>query len=331
MSADQASSVVLEVDDLHVEFVGGGRSVKAVNGVTFTLNAGETLGIVGESGSGKSAVLRSLIGLHTPSSTNYRGSVRYSGEELLGARDGALRRVRGAEIAMIFQDPMSYLNPGLTVSEQIGETLRRHTRLGRQERAARALELLRLVGISAPEHRLRQYPHQLSGGMRQRVIIAIALACEPRVLLADEPTTALDVTIQNQILTLLADLRQRLGMSMVLVSHDLGVIAQTCDRVLVMYGGQVVELARVADVLRLPRHPYTAGLLRCLPGSASGRFLHAIPGLPPRLMDVPVTCTFRPRCELATAECESWTTSLLEIDAGRASRCLRHEVVQIDG
>jgi peptide/nickel transport system ATP-binding protein/oligopeptide transport system ATP-binding protein len=331
VSEELPPSAVLEVNDLHVEFVGRGRSVKAVNGVTFDLNAGETLGIVGESGSGKSAVLRSLIGLHALGTTNYQGSIRYAGEELLGAGDRTLRRIRGAEIAMIFQDPMSYLNPVLRVDEQIGETLRRHTGLSRQERSARAVELLRLVGISAPEHRLRQYPHQLSGGMRQRVIIAIALACEPRVLLADEPTTALDVTIQDQILTLLADLRRRLGMSMVLVSHDLGVIAQTCDRVLVMYGGQVVELASVADVLRLPRHPYTAGLLRCLPGSVSGRFLHAIPGMPPRLTDTPVTCTFRPRCELAVPECENWSTSLLKIDAGRASRCLKHDLVRVDG
>jgi peptide/nickel transport system ATP-binding protein len=322
---------VLEVDDLHVEFVGGGRSVNAVNGVSFTLNAGETLGIVGESGCGKTAVLRSVIGLHQLRTTRYRGSIRYSGEELLGSGDAVLRRTRGAEIAMIFQDPMSYLNPVLTVAEQIGETLRQHTSMGRRDRAARALELLRLAGINAPEHRLGQYPHQLSGGMRQRVLIAIALACEPRVLLADEPTTALDVTIQDQILRLLADLRRRLGMSMVIVSHDLGVIAQTCDRVLVMYGGQVVELAPVAELLRSPRHPYTAGLVRCLPGSAPGRFLHAIPGMPPRLTAAPVTCTFKARCELAKPECETWSTSLLDVGTRRASRCLRHEQVQSDG
>jgi oligopeptide/dipeptide ABC transporter ATP-binding protein len=321
---------MLEVRDLRVAFTGQARTVRAVNGVDFTLRAGETLGIVGESGCGKSAVLRALIGLHAPKTTECTGSIRYAGTELLGAGDATIRRIRGAEISMIFQDPMSYLNPVLTISEQIGETLQRHTSLGRGDRRKRTIELLRLVGISAPEERLKQYPHQLSGGMRQRVIIAIALACEPRVLLADEPTTALDVSIQDQILRLLADLRRRLGMSMLLVSHDLGVIAQTCDRVMVMYGGQLVELAPIRQLVRAPRHPYTAGLLRSLPGSVPTRYLHAIPGMPPRLHRHPRTCTFRARCELATEECASWETSLIDVEANRSARCLNHELVRVD-
>jgi oligopeptide/dipeptide ABC transporter ATP-binding protein len=330
MTQAATPETVLEVRDLRVAFTGQTRMVRAVNGVDFALRAGETLGIVGESGCGKSAVLRALIGLHDPKTTDCTGSILYGGKELLGAGDSAIRRIRGAEISMIFQDPMSYLNPVLTISEQIGETLQRHTSLKRGQRRERTIELLRLVGISAPEQRLKQYPHQLSGGMRQRVIIAIALACEPRVLLADEPTTALDVSIQDQILRLLADLRQRLGMSMLLVSHDLGVIAQTCDRVMVMYGGQLVELAPVRQLVRTPRHPYTAGLLRSLPGSVPSRYLHAIPGMPPRLHRRPKTCTFRARCELATEECESWETSLIDVEAGRSARCLNHELVRVD-
>ena len=330
MTTAAAPESVLEVRDLRVSFKTPTRLVRAVNGLDFALRSGETLGIVGESGSGKSAVLRALIGLHDPRTSNCTGSIRYEGKELLSSSDRAMRSIRGAEISMIFQDPMSCLNPVLTIAEQIGETLQRHTSLGRRQRRKRTVELLRLVGISAPEQRLSQYPHQLSGGMRQRVLIAIALACEPRVLLADEPTTALDVSIQDQILRLLADLRQRLGMSMLIVSHDLGVIAQTCDRVMVMYGGQLVELAPVNQLVRAPRHPYTAGLLRSLPGSVPSRYLHAIPGKPPRLQRYPRTCTFRDRCELATDDCETWETSLLDVAPGRASRCLNYELVRVD-
>jgi oligopeptide/dipeptide ABC transporter ATP-binding protein len=326
---DTGDGPVLEVQDLHVAFSGRDRTVHAVNGVGFTLHAGETLGIVGESGSGKSAVLRSLIAMH-PHEAHLTGSVRYRGTELIGARDRVIRSIRGAELAMIFQDPMSYLNPVLTIGEQIDETLHRHTALGRSQRRSRIIELLGMVGISAGERRVRQYPHQLSGGMRQRVMIAIALACEPRVLLADEPTTALDVSIQDQILRLLSDLRARLGMSMILVSHDLGVIAQSCDRVAVMYGGQVVELGPVAELVHAPQHPYTAGLLRSLPGETESRYLDAIPGSPPRLLEVPRTCAFQPRCALATDACSEWQTSLLPAGQDRTSRCIRHDQVGAD-
>jgi peptide/nickel transport system ATP-binding protein len=331
MGGATTREALLEVRDLRVTFTGRAQPVYAVNGVDFTLAAGEALGIVGESGCGKSTMLRTLVGLYEPKTTVCSGSVRYAGDELLGRSESSMRRVRGAEISMIFQDPMSYLNPVLKISEQIGETLQRHTTLNRRERRERTLELLRLVGISAPQQRLKQYPHELSGGMRQRVIIAIALACEPRVLLADEPTTALDVSIQDQILRLLADLRRRLGMSMVIVSHDLGVIAQTCDRVMVMYGGELVELAPVRQLVRTPHHPYTAGLLRSLPGSVPSRYLHAISGMPPRLHRSPKQCSFRERCELATEACESWNTSLLSVDPDHAVRCLNHEQVRVDG
>jgi oligopeptide/dipeptide ABC transporter ATP-binding protein len=321
------SEPLLAVRDLHVSFTRSGRTVRAVNGVDFTVGEGETLGIVGESGSGKSAVLRALIGLHPKAGSRCSGSVRYRGTELMGACDRVVRRIRGAEISMIFQDPMSCLNPVITIREQIDEALRRHTTLARRDRRARTLELLRLVGISAPEQRLRQHPHELSGGMRQRVVIAIALACEPRILLADEPTTALDVSVQDQILRLLAELRERLGMSLVLVSHDLGVIAQSCERVMVMYGGQLVETSGAPELVHAPRHPYTAGLLRSLPGETTERYLHAIPGAPPTLTEAPVTCVFRPRCELATEACTEWSTAMLATADGRAARCLHTEAV----
>jgi peptide/nickel transport system ATP-binding protein/oligopeptide transport system ATP-binding protein len=322
------TGALLAVEDLRVTFVLGDRRVHAVNGVSFELAPGEVLGLVGESGSGKSAVLRALIGLLPGATAHVEGSVRYDGHELVGARDRALRAIRGADISMVFQDPMTFLNPVLTIGEQIGETLQRHTELGRRGRRARVIELLELVGISAPAQRLRQYPHHLSGGMRQRVVIAIALACGPRVLLADEPTTALDVSVQGQILRLLADLRAQLGMSMILVSHDLGVIAQSCDRVAVMYGGQLVEVAPVAEIVTRPRHPYTVGLLRSLPGRApEERYLASIPGAPPSLAQAPSTCSFAPRCELAAEGCKTWPTTLLDAGAGRVARCRRHEEV----
>jgi peptide/nickel transport system ATP-binding protein/oligopeptide transport system ATP-binding protein len=223
---------------------------------------------------------------------------------------------------------MTFLNPVLRVREQIEEALRQHTSLRRAERRARAVELMRLVGIALPERRLREYPHQFSGGMRQRVLLAIALACGPKVLLADEPTTALDVTIQDQILKLLKRLRDELGMSIVLVSHDLGVIAQMCERVAVMYAGQVVEHASVRELIRNPRHPYTVGLLSSLPGLDTGsRYLVPIPGAPPRMTELAPGCRFADRCPLVLEECRSWETELLAAAPGHGSRCLRHELV----
>jgi oligopeptide/dipeptide ABC transporter ATP-binding protein len=328
-----ADTTVLAVEDLHVQFDVGRRTVRAVDGVSFSIRRGEIFGIVGESGCGKSATLRALIGLLPPTGAHTSGRVAYEGRNLLELGERGLRRVRGAEISMVFQDPMTFLNPVLRVSEQIDEALRQHTSLGRAERRKRAVELMHLVGIALPERRLREYPHQFSGGMRQRVLIAIALACGPKVLLADEPTTALDVTIQNQILKLLKRLRDELGMSIVLVSHDLGVIAQMCERVAVMYAGQVVESAPVRELIRNPRHPYTVGLLSSLPRlDTDSRYLVPIPGAPPTLTELKPGCRFADRCPLALDECTEWQTELLEASPGHRSRCLRYEIVSaVDG
>jgi len=320
---------VLRVEDLRVSITTARGAVQAVDGVSFSLGAGETFGVVGESGCGKSVTLRALIGLMPTGRTKTSGHVYYEGRDLLGLDERALGRMRGAHISMIFQDPMSYLNPVLRVYEQIDEALRRHTSLGRAARQERIIELLRLVGIPSPESRVRQYPHQFSGGMRQRVLIAIALACSPRVLLADEPTTALDVTIQDQILKLLLSLRRDLGMGVVLVSHDLGVIVQTCTRTAVMYAGQIVEMAETRELVARPKHPYTVGLLRSLPSMTTrSRYLQPIPGAPPSLINLPIGCRFFERCPLRGEECRTWKTELLEAGPGHATRCLRHELVE---
>ena len=322
------AEVVLRVDDLQVRFRTGGEPVRAVEGVSFSVRRGEIFGIVGESGCGKSATLRALIGLLPETGADTTGHVWYDGRNLLDLGERAMRRVRGADISMVFQDPMTFLNPVLRVSEQIEEALKQHTSLGRAERRMRAIELMRLVGIALPERRLREYPYQFSGGMRQRVLLAIALACGPKLLLADEPTTALDVTIQDQILKLLKRLRHELGMSIVLVSHDLGVIAQMCERVAVMYAGQVVETAPVRQLIRAPRHPYTVGLLNSLPRlDVDSRYLVPIPGAPPSLASPPEGCRFAERCPLALDECRTWQTELLEVGEGHNARCVRHELV----
>jgi oligopeptide/dipeptide ABC transporter ATP-binding protein len=326
-AAGRPAGAVLAVRDLAVRYEGA-RTVHAVNGVSFDVGGGEIFGLVGESGCGKSATLRAMIGL-LPKSAQVTGEVRFHGDDLVAMRERELRTIRGAGISMIFQDPMTYLNPVLKVGEQLTETLRRHTGLDRRQRQARAVELLRQVGIASAERRLRQYPHEFSGGMRQRVLIAIALACGSKVLLADEPTTALDVTIQDQILRLLRELRAELGMSIVLVSHDLGVIVQTCDRVAVMYGGQLVETAPVRELLRAPKHPYTVGLVESLPRPANpSRFLKPIAGAPPSLREAPRTCVFAPRCPLAEEACRTWDTVLLDVGPAHAARCRRHSAVE---
>jgi oligopeptide/dipeptide ABC transporter ATP-binding protein len=326
-AAGRPAGAVLAVRDLAVRYEGA-RTVHAVNGVSFDVGGGEIFGLVGESGCGKSATLRAMIGL-LPKSAQVTGEVRFHGDDLVAMRERELRTIRGAGISMIFQDPMTYLNPVLKVGEQLTETLRRHTGLDRRQRQARAVELLRQVGIASAERRLRQYPHEFSGGMRQRVLIAIALACGSKVLLADEPTTALDVTIQDQILRLLRELRAELGMSIVLVSHDLGVIVQTCDRVAVMYGGQLVETAPVRELLRAPKHPYTVGLVESLPRPANpSRFLKPIAGAPPSLREAPRTCVFAPRCPLAEEACRTWDTALLDVGPAHAARCRRHSAVE---
>ena len=301
---------LLEVRDLTVSFGGrdrGDARATVLDGVGFTLNAGSVVGLVGESGCGKSVTAMSILRLlPSPPSRVERGSVRFDGSDLLSLDEGAMRDMRGNRIGMIFQEPMTSLNPTFTVGWQIDEALRLHTGLNREERHRRCLELLRLVGIGAPERRLAQYPHELSGGLRQRIMIAMALACEPRLLVADEPTTALDVTIQAQILDLLSGLRERLGMAILLITHDLGVVAEHCDEVVVMYAGRVVETAPVRPLFARPRHPYTAGLLASMPRLDGGRgVLPTIPGMVPSPGKRPPGCPFADRCPNVLDRCRA--------------------------
>ncbi|WP_127903960.1 ABC transporter ATP-binding protein [Solirhodobacter olei] len=317
----------LEVKNLSTTFETPLGAVTAVDGVSFDVHPGEVLGLVGESGSGKSVTLRSLIGLiHPPGKVT--GQVTWNGQDLLSVPPGRLRRVRGGEIAMIFQEPMTALNPVLTVGLQVEENLRAHTALDRGQRRARAIELFDLVGIPDAKRRLENYPHQFSGGMRQRVMIAIALASNPKLLLADEPTTALDVTIQDQILKLILSLRDELQMGVVLVTHDLGVVAGTCDRIAVMYAGRIVESGSVLEIFDGPRHAYTRGLLASVPQAGAERGpLLAIEGTPPALSALPTGCAFGPRCSFANDACRATRPELAEIGPGRQVACLHHETV----
>ncbi|MFN7165723.1 MAG: ABC transporter ATP-binding protein [Pannonibacter sp.] len=321
----------LEVSNLSVTFPVGAATLPAVRDVSFTVAPGEVLGLVGESGSGKSVTLRSILGL-TRRYGQIEGAVRWKGQDLLAMNEPALRRVRGREIAMIFQEPMTALNPLLPVGLQITESLKAHTSLSRSERKARAIEMLDMVGIPAAASRLDNYPHQFSGGMRQRVMIAIALAVRPRLLLADEPTTALDVTIQAQILDLILALARDFDMGVILVTHDLGVVAQTCDRVAVMYAGRVVEEGSVHDVLRAPLHPYTIGLMRSVPQDVAPRSrLYTIPGTPPGLLHLPPGCAFEPRCPVRDLSCTASRPDLASFGDGRRAACFRCEIRPAEG
>jgi len=298
---------LLEVDHLQVDFVTRRGTVHAVRDVSFSIGKGETLGLVGESGSGKSVTAQALLGMIELPGRIVGGDVRWKGESLVRpprAAAATIERVRGSEIAMVFQDPMTSLDPVFTVGSQMVEVLRRHRKLGRKAAWARAVELLDMVGIANPAERVKQYPFEMSGGMRQRVLIAMALACEPELLVADEPTTALDVTIQAQILDLLADLQRRLGVGVLLITHDLGVVAGVCDRVAVMYAGKIVEDAPAADLYAAPAHPYSAGLLRSTPrvDIVLDRLV-AIGGAPPDLRRPPAGCSYAARCPHATDEC----------------------------
>jgi oligopeptide/dipeptide ABC transporter ATP-binding protein len=322
---------LLEVRDLRVDFPLPGGVLHAVDGASFELRAGEALGIVGESGSGKTMALRALVGLLPRAARLAGGEIVFEGVDLASASAETLRAIRGRSIAMIFQEPMTALNPVMRVGEQIAEGPL--VRLGYSRRRAheRALELMRLVGIPDPEERAEAYAHELSGGMRQRVMIAIALSMEPKLILCDEPTTALDVTIQDQILKLLASLRAQLGVSVVFVSHDLAVIAQTCRRVAVMYAGQVVETGPVEQVFREPRHPYTLGLLRSVPDVDDRRdVLSTIPGAPPDLADPPSGCRFHPRCAFVQDDCIEGEFPLRALDGERATACIHHELAAED-
>ncbi len=318
------SGALLSVRGLNVRIPTPRGELHAVRGLDFELRPGEVLGLVGESGSGKSVTLRALLRLYRPP-VRVGGEVVYGGRDLLTLPEAQLRRVRGGQIGMIFQEPMTALNPVLTVGEQILENLREHAGLRGRAARERAAELLDLVGIPSARARLDNYPHQFSGGMRQRAMIAIALAPGPKVLLADEPTTALDVTIQDQILRLLLRLRGELGMGVILVTHDLGVVAQTCDRVAVMYAGRLVETAPVVDVFKRPRHAYTLGLLRSLPGAGGQRRpLQPIPGAPPNLLHLPTGCPFYERCAFHTGACLEGEPPLFDVGPGHASACIHH-------
>ena len=318
---------LLTVRDLHSYLATGQGVVRAVDGVSFTVHEAEVLGIVGESGCGKTVTCRTIMGLMPTRSVYTAGEVIYhprGGQSLLGATENEMRSVRGSQLAMIFQDPMTALNPVLSVGDQLTEAVRAHSQCTAAEARTRAASLLERVGIPAAGRRMRDYPFQFSGGMLQRALIAIALASSPRLLLADEPTTSLDVIIQDQILSLLLELQQDTGMSMILVSHDLAVISEVCDRVIVMYAGQVVEEGAAADIITAPRHPYTHALLDALPQAGPRGQLRSISGSPPSLIDVPPGCRFAPRCRFATADCLTWETALVAAgEREHAARCMR--------
>jgi peptide/nickel transport system ATP-binding protein len=322
---------VLDVRNLSTRFHTPAGALPAVNEVSFFVRPGEILGLVGESGSGKSVTLRSLIRL-LPAMASLEGQVTWQGKDIVTMTGRDLRAVRGGQISMIFQEPTTALNPVLTVGLQIEENLRAHTDLDRKARLIRARELMDLVGIPEAARRLNEYPHQFSGGMKQRAMIAIALASNPRLLLADEPTTALDVTIQDQILKLILDLRDELAMSVILVTHDLGVVAATCDRMAVMYAGRIVESGTVTDVFAQPMHAYTRGLLGSVPRAGTERsMLLSIEGTPPGLASIPPGCAFNPRCSFATDICRSVTPPSETIAADRLVACHNRDAVVAAG
>ena len=299
------SKNLLEIKNLRTTFSTIHGKADAVRGIDLHIGENEILGIVGESGSGKSVTMKSVMGLLPRSAKVAAEEFTYKGEDLRGLKDSQLRKYRGREMAMIFQDPMTALNPLRTVGYHLTEVIRRYRKVSKKEAETIAVEMLRQVGIPSPQQRMKQYPHEFSGGMRQRVIIAMALCCEPSLLIADEPTTALDVTIQAQILDLLKELKQSRGMSVVLISHDMGVMANMCDRIAVMYGGVIVEEGTVDEIFYQPKHPYTKDLLRSIPrpDSSRGERLQAIDGAPPALHALPKGCPFATRCQFATEKC----------------------------
>jgi oligopeptide/dipeptide ABC transporter ATP-binding protein len=309
---------LLEVEDLHVEFRTARGTVNAVNGLTYRLEAGETLAIMGESGSGKSVSAQAIMGLiETPPGHITKGQIRFQGRDLLAVDDEARRKVRGRNIAMVFQDALTALNPVFTVGWQISEMLRVHGGLGKKEARERSIELMERVGIPSARERVNHYPHEFSGGMRQRVMIAMALGLEPDILIADEPTTALDVTVQAQVMDLLAHLQAETGMGLILITHDLGVVAEVADRVAVMYAGRIVETGTVAELYDAPAHPYTEGLMNSIPHlEAQTGSLNPIEGAPPSLTAIPPGCPFHPRCPYRRDDCTSVEPPLLLVETG---------------
>jgi oligopeptide/dipeptide ABC transporter ATP-binding protein len=321
---------ILEVRHLDTLFRTRRGTVRAVSDVSFSIRLGETLALVGESGCGKSVTSLSILRLVQPPGEITRGEIIFNGRDLLKLDSAEMRRIRGREIAMIFQDPMTSLNPVYTVGDQIAEAIELHQRADRKTARAKAIEMMERVKIPDARRRADDYPFQLSGGMRQRVMIAMALVCNPKLLIADEPTTALDVTIQAEILALLRDLKEDFDLSLLLITHDLGVVAETADRVAVMYAGQIVEEAAVRDIFHSPKHPYTEGLLRSVPRlSDAGRRqrLNTIEGAVPNLLNLPAGCAFAPRCRYAVEDCSRETIPLLAVSDERSSRCIRFDRV----
>ena len=313
---------LLQVTDLHTSFFTPAGEVKAVNGLSFSLDEGKVLGIVGESGSGKSVTAYSVLQILASSGKIVSGSIKYRGEELVGASKEAMGKIRGNKISIIFQDPMTSLNPVFTIGNQLMEAIMLHTNRNKEQARERAIEMLRLVGVNEPEKRIKQYPHEFSGGMRQRVMIAMALACEPDILIADEPTTALDVTIQAQILDLIKDLQKQLGMSVILITHDLGVVAEMCDEVIVMYAGEVCERGTADEIFYNPKHEYTKGLMRSIPTvSDEDHRLEPIGGTPVDLLNMPDGCPFAPRCDRAMKVCLSHKAKEIGINENHAASC----------
>ena len=313
---------LLEVKDLRTSFFTDAGEVKAVNGVSFSLDRGKVLGIVGESGSGKSVTAYSIMQILAPGGKIVGGSVKLDGQELIGSGEKVMKTVRGNKVSIIFQDPMTSLNPTYTIGSQLIEAITLHTDRNQKQAKERAVEMLKLVNVNEPEKRMKQYPFELSGGMRQRVMIAMALACEPDILIADEPTTALDVTIQAQILELMQSLQEELGMAIIMITHDLGVVAQMCDEVIVMYAGSVCERGTADEIFYAPRHEYTKGLMRSLPSAnTAGTRLQPITGTPIDLLNMPKGCAFAPRCDAAMKICINSPSPAFDLGGGHISRC----------
>jgi len=322
---------LLEVNNLKTHFRTERGKVTAVDGISFHVDRGEVLAIVGESGCGKSVTAQSILRLFEENGvTTYDGEINFEGKNLLEISVSEMRKIRGNDISMIFQDPLSSLNPVFTIGDQIMEPIMLHQKLSKKEGYKRAIEMLKLIGISAPEQRVHEYPHQISGGMRQRVMIAIALACQPKLLIADEPTTALDVTIQSQILELIDSLRQKLDMGIMLITHDLGVVAQHCTRVAVMYLGEVVEEGDVESLFENPLHPYTQGLISSIPQLSGDRNkkLSIIKGMVPSLKEIPKGCRFAPRCPFADAKCMNEKPELETLDDNKRIKCWHYQTIK---
>lgn len=328
-----AAEPVLRVTDLEVQFATDQGWATVVDKVSFEVPKGGTIGLVGESGSGKSVTSLAVMGLiPSPPGRITKGAIELEGRDLIGLSESDLSSLRGNAMSMVFQEPMSSLNPAYTVGDQIRETVRRHRKVSRKQAHQRAVEMLDLVGIPNAARRVSSYPHEFSGGMRQRVMIAMALSCDPSLLIADEPTTALDVTIQAQILDLLKAMQAELGMAILFITHDLGVVADICDEVMVMYAGQIVERSEIFGLYRKPQHPYSEGLLSAMPQiGGHNEELTSIPGMTPAPWAMPTGCRFHPRCSYASEVCTQGEPQLLELDGGRASRCLKVAELELRG